>query len=743
MKIFYRSFSKVILTFIISFLVISGLHEALYGQSRIKYRGKEIFLSGINAAWVSFAADLGPGAPDLNQFRIEFQTVRDSGGNAMRLWLFTNGANAPAYNSNGFVTNPGAVAIQNLKQILSLAHHYNIGLVLCLWSFDMLRRPELDTARLNANLKMLTDTSYTWSFIRNALIPIVDSVKGDSAILAWEVCNEPNGMTTGMNYYPVDPTVSQTDVQRFTNLIAGAIHRTDPNALVTTGPGSFQTLTDVNPIAKISASQLSLSQLRNITGGFNASHRTSLTVQQMKNYIEKISVIPDSNYYRDDRLIRAGGDSSGILDFYTVHYYYYGSTALSPFSHPFQYWNLTKPTAVAEFYMQPTDGMPDYNLYPALYNYGYAGALAWSWTDFPKTPNNPLNAANDTWASLRYMKNYFGQDIDPYQIDYPAVSIISPKDSAWFNDSTSIIITVMVKDTGSSIAYVKFFSSDSLLAEVIVPDSISSGTSFYSFNWKNIQNGIYNLTALTENSLGQQEISSAVRVNFGTVTMTKLEAEKAAISGSGITVKSDPAASGGAFLDAATNDSNATVTWQFVNGSSAGNYPISIGYKLFYQSPKTQYINVNGKRADTVTFSGSTSAWLEQTINVNLIQGTNKVQMQMYWGWMYLDYLAVPTSILTSVEDNKEIPNTFSLSQNYPNPFNPSTVINYQLSAASYVTLKVYDILGREVSTLVNEEKPAGKYKIELNASHLASGIYFYTLRAGSFEMTKKMILLK
>ena len=683
MKLCYGGFPKKILAFAILAIFIIGYQSSLFAQSRIKYRGKDIFLSGINAAWVNFAADFGPGAPDLNQFRIEFQTIRDNGGNAMRLWLYTNGANAPEYNSSGFVTGPGTVALQNLKQILSLAHHYNVGLVLCLWSFDMLRKSELDTAKLAANLKMLTDTSYTWSFIRDALIPMVDSVKGDSSIIAWEVCNEPNGMTTGMNYYPVDPTVSQKDVQRFTNLIAAAIHRTDPTAQVTTGPGSFQTLTDVNPVAKISARSLSQSQLQSITNGFNASHRTGLTVQQMKDYIEKISAIPDSNYYRDDRLIAAGGDSLGILDFYTVHYYYYGSTALSPFSHPFQYWNLTKPVAVAEFYMQPTDGMPDNNLYPAVYNYGYAGALAWSWTDFPKTPNNPLNAANDTWASLRYMKTYFKPDVDAFDIDYPAISIITPKDSSSFIDSASITITAAVRDTGSSIAYVKFFASDSLLAETATPASISSDTSFYSFAWKSIQNGNYTLTALAENSLGQQEISKQIKLTFGTVTMTRLEAEKATVRGPGFSIKTDPTASGGAFYDIQTNDTNATITWTFVNGSSAGTYPVAFGVKLYYASPKTQYINVNGAREGTITFSGSTSEWIEKSIDVNLAQGTNTVQMQMYWGWMYLDYMAVPSSILTSVANEKELPGAFALSQNYPNPFNPSTAISYQRSAAS------------------------------------------------------------
>ncbi len=100
---------------------------------------------------------------------------------------------------------------------------------------------------------------------------------------------------------------------------------------------------------------------------------------------------------------------------------------------------------------------------------------------------------------------------------------------------------------------------------------------------------------------------------------------------------------------------------------------------------------------------------------------------------------------ITGVEDpqNINIPERFTLNQNYPNPFNPSTRIEYQVASNSQVSLKVYDVLGKEVATLVNEEKPVGSYEVNFNASQLSSGIYFYKLQAGSFVETKKMILLK
>ena len=96
-----------------------------------------------------------------------------------------------------------------------------------------------------------------------------------------------------------------------------------------------------------------------------------------------------------------------------------------------------------------------------------------------------------------------------------------------------------------------------------------------------------------------------------------------------------------------------------------------------------------------------------------------------------------------SVELNNNNPNKFSLSQNYPNPFNPTTSIQYTISSPQFVTIKVYDVLGREIATLINEEKPAGNYEVEFNAVNLPSGICFYRIQAGSYINTKKMVLLR
>jgi len=98
---------------------------------------------------------------------------------------------------------------------------------------------------------------------------------------------------------------------------------------------------------------------------------------------------------------------------------------------------------------------------------------------------------------------------------------------------------------------------------------------------------------------------------------------------------------------------------------------------------------------------------------------------------------------IVNVDDYYSQPEEYILFQNYPNPFNPNTVIQYQIPEISFVTITVYDLLGREVAILINEEKPAGNYKINFSAYDLTSGVYYYKIKAGNFTQTKKMILLK
>jgi len=100
-------------------------------------------------------------------------------------------------------------------------------------------------------------------------------------------------------------------------------------------------------------------------------------------------------------------------------------------------------------------------------------------------------------------------------------------------------------------------------------------------------------------------------------------------------------------------------------------------------------------------------------------------------------------SIIDIKQDGTEIPNSYTLRQNYPNPFNPVTKISFDIPKKSFVSLSVYDILGKEVAKLINEEKAAGRYILDFNASNLSAGVYFYKLDAGNFTETKRMVVLK
>lgn len=99
--------------------------------------------------------------------------------------------------------------------------------------------------------------------------------------------------------------------------------------------------------------------------------------------------------------------------------------------------------------------------------------------------------------------------------------------------------------------------------------------------------------------------------------------------------------------------------------------------------------------------------------------------------------------MITGVENARDFPTSFSLDQDYPNPFNPSTTISYRLPTQGHVTLKVFDVLGREVATLVNGPEEPGFKTVQFDGSNLSSGMYFYSPQAGDFVAMKKLLLLR
>jgi surface protein len=153
----------------------------------------------------------------------------------------------------------------------------------------------------------------------------------------------------------------------------------------------------------------------------------------------------------------------------------------------------------------------------------------------------------------------------------------------------------------------------------------------------------------------------------------------------------------------------------------------------------------------TENYSNILIGWANQQVNKNLdfSGGLSKYnsagEIARYtltnkYNWSIRD---LGLDITSSIDQNENIPIKYSLSQNYPNPFNPTTSIEYSVPSKEYVTLKVYDIQGREVATLVNEPKEAGKYTVNFDAAKLASGLYIYKLKCGNQVSSKKMLLIK
>jgi photosystem II stability/assembly factor-like uncharacterized protein len=159
------------------------------------------------------------------------------------------------------------------------------------------------------------------------------------------------------------------------------------------------------------------------------------------------------------------------------------------------------------------------------------------------------------------------------------------------------------------------------------------------------------------------------------------------------------------------------------------------------------YVAVGGRtptmRGTAVTYDAGESWTLIDTLGVLLI---NFVNTSVGWGSQWATnvvYKYVGPPLPVEEEEIDEVPTVFLLSQNYPNPFNPTTTFRYSIPQTSKVVIKVFDILGNEIATLIDEEKSVGTYELTWDAEGLPSGVYFYQLKAGSFLETKKMILLR
>jgi hypothetical protein len=196
---------------------------------------------------------------------------------------------------------------------------------------------------------------------------------------------------------------------------------------------------------------------------------------------------------------------------------------------------------------------------------------------------------------------------------------------------------------------------------------------------------------------------------------------------------------------------NGGTLWTAVDGNLTGaNGPSARWAEIFYVSSTMQIVlGTSTGIYYTAALNGTSTVWTQEAVSsignvvcvhMDFRPADNMLFVGTHGRGSFQTQINAPISVQPI---SNEVPSAYSLSQNYPNPFNPSTTIKFQVKEAGFVSLKVYNIAGREVETIVNEKKIAGTYQAAFNASKYASGVYFYRLTANGFNSTKKMMLIK
>ncbi|MCX6162704.1 MAG: T9SS type A sorting domain-containing protein [Ignavibacteriae bacterium] len=202
------------------------------------------------------------------------------------------------------------------------------------------------------------------------------------------------------------------------------------------------------------------------------------------------------------------------------------------------------------------------------------------------------------------------------------------------------------------------------------------------------------------------------------------------------------------------NTINQSVIWTASSGVSFPDivgvrnaYTHRLGFFFWGASDSLKYISVNSEgsfltNSAKMNSVNLTTSYYSPAVGMRFVPGDSCFALYSANGADNVWSAQGCSGIITGIT-NPETPVSYSLKQNYPNPFNPSTKISFAIPRQGFVTLKIYDILGKEVATLVNEKKEAGEYIVDFNASNLTTGVYFYKLEAGNFSRTMKMLLVK
>ncbi len=178
------------------------------------------------------------------------------------------------------------------------------------------------------------------------------------------------------------------------------------------------------------------------------------------------------------------------------------------------------------------------------------------------------------------------------------------------------------------------------------------------------------------------------------------------------------------------------------NGGMMGGHmelATKVGYQIHYTDKQLQHYGANENSMEVKYWDNVSSSWIAISSSNNIDANTVTFENNVIGNYVVLSF----DKTTTVDEVNSVAPNDFSLEQNYPNPFNPGTIIKYRLNKAGSISLKVYDVIGREVATIINHFQPIGSYEINFDGSALTSGLYFYKLKSGNNIKIRKMLLLK
>lgn len=324
---------------------------------------------------------------------------------------------------------------------------------------------------------------------------------------------------------------------------------------------------------------------------------------------------------------------------------------------------------------------------------------------------------------------------------YGAVSDIQPPSVSlntsggnFIKSGESVTIKAETSDENGTVESVDFLVDGELAQSVTEAP--------FEFTLTMNESGSRSVSAIATDDTDITIQSSPLVVYRNTEDFTRFEAEDAITSG-GATITNNSITSGQSYLDL---QDAWTVTFDDFVLQEAGEHVVNIRYQLTYDSPKSQYLVLNGDTVATVEFTApNLTAWLDKALSVNFEQiSGNQLAIHGFWNWMSIDYIEVQgVNEGVSNEESLNLPDKVALHQNYPNPFNPETQIAFDLPFNDHIQLRVYDITGREIATLIDGTRSAGSHTIRFDASNLSSGMYFYQISGSFGVLTQKMTLIK